>query len=74
MFYGVSQGDLPLIIVPLLELDLLVLERLYSFWSWWPISQRAMLADLIVLHPPVLHQHLRLQQRREDFPIQQFVP
>lgn len=42
--------------------------------SGWAVVQRRMWPHLIVVDPPGLDLDLRLLQREEDLPIQQFVP
>ena len=46
----------------------------YGLWSRWPIPKRTMGAYLIVLLPPILNMHFRLQERREYFSVQKLIP
>ena len=44
------------------------------FWRRWCIAERTVWSDLIVFPTPALRQHLCLGQRREDLPVEEFVP
>ena len=40
---------------------------------WWLVSERSVRAHGVVVPPPALDDDLRLGERVEDFPIEQFV-
>ena len=45
-----------------------------GLWRRWPVAERTVRPDGVVVIAPFLDQHLRLRQIVEDFPIQQLVP
>ena len=45
-----------------------------GLWCQWPVAERTMRPDGVVVIVPSLDQHFRLRQIVEDFPIQQLVP
>src|SRR5580698_11412012 len=43
-------------------------------WCWWPVTQRGVRSDRVVVNPPAFSQHAQFFHRVEDLTVEELVP